>query len=126
MDKNKLIKLMRSAKPIEIKPDRKQMLSSSSNAKRTVRFLPPMNTIIINDLPKKIPRFMAPKDRQDRFKKIPTTFSWRGQPGILEPGNQYKCGSCWTYTFGKKIYTFGLINLKINSRIHKDGEKRIY
>ena len=121
MDKNKLIKLMRSAQVTEIKPDRKQMLSSGPGAKRVVRYIPPLNTIIINDLPKKpdFGKFMAPKDRQDRSKKIPTTFSWRGTPGILGPTNQFKCGSCWVLTFGTKIYTFGLINLKRKIHICK-------
>ncbi len=58
-------------------------------------FRPPLRAIIRNVLPKKITRFMAPKDREEREKTIPKYWSWKDKDGISKPFDQKLCGACW-------------------------------
>jgi hypothetical protein len=107
---NNLLKFFRNTKPTEIEVEVDLTRFSSGRSPQIAQYLPPLNTIIFNTLPKhpKFGRVMAPKEREDRSKSIPTTFTWKGKKGMAEPFNQQQCGSCWALRGVKILLIYSL------------------
>lgn len=70
-----------------------KLMSSADGSTSAAKLDVLVNTNIINDLPQKPKKLLAPKQRTDRNKSFPSFFSLRGKIGNVY--NQQKCGSCW-------------------------------
>jgi hypothetical protein len=90
----------------------KLKISSQSKSGSELQFV--INTNIINTLPPKPRKLLAPKERSDRYKKFPKSFSLRNQ--VLPATSQELCGSCWAYATANVFSD--IINLKYNTNIN--------
>lgn len=79
-----------------------------------VVYRPPLKSFIRNVLPKKKITFMAPKDRENREKKLPVNWTWRNKPGISEPFDQKMCGSCWAVSAAQLFSDVIAIKMKLS------------